>query len=73
VSRSDSLADADLGSAHSRVVSDSDAGFHASALSDGIGVSVSGPRRHTNVNARAASVSRHFGNARSNVTAVEIE
>jgi hypothetical protein len=71
-STSDSLADTYGGVANSRVISDSEAGYHATADADGIGVSISGPRRASNANVRAVSQSTWFGNGVSRAAAIEI-
>jgi hypothetical protein len=72
VSASDSLADTYGGVANSRVHSDSQAGYWASADADGIGVSVSGPHQYSNADVRAYSRSDRFGSGRSQAVGIEL-
>lgn len=69
---SDSLADTYGGVSTSRVVSDSEAGYRASAHSDGIGLSVSGPGRHSRVSARAISKANRLGRGQSRAVGIEV-
>jgi len=69
---SDSLADTYGGVATSNVLSDSRAGYRATANADGIGVSVSGPRQRSQVTARAYTRGTFLGNGQSRAAVVEI-
>jgi hypothetical protein len=72
VSRSDSIADTFGGVARSRVLSDSEAGFQASADADGVGIAVSGPRRNSTVQVLSISRGFRYGHDRSSASAIEL-
>ena len=72
VSTSDALSDTHGGVSRSRVLSDSDAGFRATARADGVGISVSGPRRTSGVNVPSKSRSSKYGQGNSRAVAVEV-
>lgn len=72
VSVSDSLADAIGGTAVSRVRAISDAEMYGSSQSDGIGVAISGPRRHSRADVTATGAAYRWGRSSVRATAVEI-
>jgi hypothetical protein len=72
VSVSDSLADTFGGVSHSQVRAVSGATQYGSAISDGVGVSISGPRRTSQATVWAEGRAYRMGRSRSSVSAVEI-
>ena len=71
-SRSDAVADTYGGVARSNVLSDSRAGYRASAQADGLGVSVSGWRRQSDVRVRSISRGQYLGQSRSRAVSVKV-
>jgi hypothetical protein len=69
---SDSVSDTWGGVSTSRVRANSGATFHGSAISNGLGVSMSGPGRWSQANVTAIGRANHFGSSRSDGVMVDV-